>query len=174
MLRTYMQNGNKRARLAELGRTSYVSKSGMSTLLHEFLSIPDDELPEHLSRSTIMRACADVQKLDTPYGLIFQTCELRTRDGELGTVHYLSPMPLFWHLVMECAPFREAVKLALERNPPSLSITANSAINRQISTLIMSRQGTIVMPSWPASQRPGALHGHRHRSLRCTNLALAA
>ena len=121
MLRTYMQNDKKRARLAELGRTSYVSKSGMATLLHEFLSIPDDELPEHLSRSTIMRACADVQKLDTPYGLIFQTCELRTRDGELGTVHYLSPMPLFWHLVMECAPFREAVKLALERHPPSLS-----------------------------------------------------
>ena len=116
-----MDDRRKRARLrlAELGRTSYVSKSGMEALLTEFRAIPVDDLPEHLSRGTISRACAEAWSLTTSYGNLFQSVEVRLMDGELTLIHMLAPLPLLEHLLAECRPFAERFWASLQANPVS-------------------------------------------------------
>ena len=112
----------KRARLAELGRTSYVSKSGMSVLLEEYLAIPADEMPTKLSRATIARACAEVYSISTSYGPVFDKCDVRLKDGEVATIYFLAPIPLLEHLVAECGPFRDHVLGRLRARPSSVAM----------------------------------------------------
>jgi hypothetical protein len=111
----------KRKRLAELGRTSFVSRTGIATLLNEFLSIPDDELPTHFSVRTIRRAVGDSCAIQTSYGPLFATSEMRLIDYEPFKFTYLSPIPLIEHLLSECKPFASHMRAALVANPPSIS-----------------------------------------------------
>ena len=111
----------KRARLAEMGRSSFVSKSGMDALLTEYLSIPPDELPAHFSRSVISRACLEVSSITTSYGQVMTTESLRLMDGDMHEVTYPSPMPLLEHLLAECYPLEYEFRLAHRRHPSSIA-----------------------------------------------------
>ena len=103
--------------LQELGRTSHVSKSGMATLLAEVLTLPDDELPVSFSRSTIARACAEAESIQTSYGALFSTEKVLQKDGEQLDINILNPMPLLEHLIQECHPFERHIQNALDGTP---------------------------------------------------------
>ena len=109
----------KRSRLAELGRSHYVSKSGIEALLNEVLHMPDDELPKNFSRATITAACNEVISEPTSYGTLVQVAQLRFKDGSFYELPYLAPMPLLEHLMSECTPFAEVVWRMLQKQPPS-------------------------------------------------------
>jgi hypothetical protein len=109
----------KRAILSQLGRSAYVSKSGMETLLSEMKALPPEEVPDAFSRRTINRACDEAAFLQTPHGPIFEDLEVRLSDGELVTLHYLSPLPLLHNLLQECAGFANLFAASLRKYPPS-------------------------------------------------------
>ena len=102
--------------LASLGRESYVSKLGLTTLLR---AVEQDGLPEAHSRSTQYRARKSICKKKTPYGQLVTPIDLVTSDGGTYSVGIQNPLAMLYHLASESTYFATLLRDTLAAHPSS-------------------------------------------------------
>ena len=85
------RNEHARNELLSLGRSSYVSKSGMDKLLR---AAERDGLPEHFSRATHYRARKDECTKQTPCGTLTEQKKFQLSNGEEITVGFANPLAM--------------------------------------------------------------------------------
>ena len=100
--------------LVALGRSSYVSKRGISQLANTFRS---EGVPEATSRSTQYRARKTVCNVQTPYGTLVQTMPLTCPDGNTIDAAVQNPLAMLYHVSSESKRFATVMRSGLDNMP---------------------------------------------------------
>ena len=93
--------------LSRVGRTSYVSQSGLAEVLKE---IRTHGLPSAISRSAIKRARdADIEACTNMYGkvLVSRELEVEGKGTSKQKFTFVNPLAFVPHCLTECLPFRD-------------------------------------------------------------------
>jgi hypothetical protein len=106
----------RRAKLASLGRKSYVSQSGIASLL---TSIKEAGAPDAFSRGSQYRARKSVCSTDTPFGKLVTKVDLARKDGKPCTIGMQHPLAMLHHQVKYSLEFSLIVRNALRERPNS-------------------------------------------------------
>ena len=104
--------------LLSLGKSSFVSKSGIEKLLNE---VKDEGLPETFSRTSHYRARKSVCARDTIHGKLLDYKHVELTNGEEWDIAMLNPFALFNEQCRTSAHFCKIVSEALDRYPCSPS-----------------------------------------------------
>jgi hypothetical protein len=111
-------NEDRHAKLAALGKSSFVSKSGIETLLK---TVSDEGLPDAFSRASQYRARKAVCNTMTPYGTLVKRVEVKLADGTLQTVGVQSPLAMLYYQTLNSDHYSYMVRSALARHESSPS-----------------------------------------------------
>ena len=93
-------------RLVSLGKSSFVSQSGIAKLLAE---VKKDDLPEAFSRTSQYRARKHVCQTQTPYGKLVESAE----DG----IPFQNPLAFLYYHYHNCPHYAHVVNTALQQFP---------------------------------------------------------
>ena len=108
----------RRNALLSLGKSSYVSQTGMAKLLQ---ATANGNLPEHFSRTTQYRARKGECNQITPYGKLIEHKTFQLAKGEEVTIGFANPFAMFHEQCRRSNDFSKIVAEALERHPCSPS-----------------------------------------------------
>ena len=97
-----------------LGRASFVSKSGIASLLK---TIEKEGLPATFDRSAQFRARKQVCQTQTPYGKLVDTMPVKFTKGKDGVIAFQNPLAYLYYNCQKSPHFAEIVRAALERHP---------------------------------------------------------
>ena len=106
--------GARRARLSALGRSSFVTKSGIEALLK---AVKKDGLPEAFSRSSRYRARKEMCSTATPYGKLIVQKNLKLINGKFVRLAFQNPLAIFHYNCNHSANYAQIVREALARYP---------------------------------------------------------
>ena len=101
-------------KLTSLGKRSYISQSGIATLLD---TVQKDGLPEASSRSTQYRARKHVCGTETPYGKLVHEVELVDRKGKLTNISMQNPLAMLYYNANNSIDFAAITQNALRAHP---------------------------------------------------------
>ena len=106
--------------LSKLGRKTYVSETGLASVLKE-ISDSGLPVPEHASRRTVKRArVLALTDLAGLYGPLIKSLSIPAIDkDEVIDFHYLDPVAVLARAAEHCQPFQNWLRLCLEQRPPS-------------------------------------------------------
>ena len=99
--------------LRSLGRSSYVSKSGIEKLAASFKK---DGIPEASSRATQYRARKKLCQTDTPYGKLVQQLELSCGTAK-KTVALQHPLAMLWYVASTSQFYADLLRQRLAVKP---------------------------------------------------------
>jgi hypothetical protein len=103
--------------LANLGRRSYVSQSGLASVLKE-LRDAGGQLPNAISRDSIKRARQAEINADTTWGHMIQTLSINLEDPiESCEITYINPIAMLSHAASNCPQFGRLLKKRLDEKP---------------------------------------------------------
>jgi hypothetical protein len=114
-----MQDGRaKRAKLADLGRKSFVSMSAIAALIED---LQDADLPGGCSRSSILRARTEAADVATPFGPVLRTLNMELSGGVPHALEIISPLPMLVHSLSQSEALAAVFTRALERSQPNVN-----------------------------------------------------
>ena len=102
-------------RLGELGRKSYVSKSGIARLLQ---TVKDESIPEAFSRSTQYRARKETVERTTQYGKLVTTIPLKLLDGSEVNLGIQNPLAMIAYAAKNSEEFACVLRSTHAATPP--------------------------------------------------------
>ena len=126
--------------LIALGRSSYVSKRGISHLADAFRS---EGVPEATSRATQYRARKTVCNVQTPYGTLVQSVPLACPDGNTIDCAVQHPLAMLYHASAESNRFATVMRTALDNMPCASASPGRSSFTRMEWTRVMDFPSTI-------------------------------
>ena len=118
-----MSAGNKRIKLAHLGRDSYISSSALSKLLHE---LSTQELPDAYSTFTIGAAIKQVVYQETSFGPLVQDFEIPVPGQEPVRVYIQHPLGFLEVASKTSAEFKDLLSRTLDASRDRLNLVLYS------------------------------------------------